>query len=732
MSRDDLLNVLKDLVHLHRIGALTQEEFQETKRLLLAQLQAAAEVPSSRPVSAPRHSTELSPPSQQPPVSSIRVGQVLLGRYRLEGILGQGGMGQVFLCYDQTRERQYALKLIHPHLAQYPELRTRFLQELEANERLTHPGIVRTYALEQDPEQQLFFFTMEYIEGITLGALFKHAETQKRVPLLPLSVMLPLFSELISILEFAHSKGVIHRDIKPSNVMLTQEGSLKLMDFGIAKVLEGTSGGMHTGFGGFVYYMAPEQLKGDGKVSFAADVFSLGAIIYQLLTGEIPMGALIPPSHLWSALGTEIDAVLLRAMDPRLSNRYAHPREFWSELEPLLQSLLAKRMEPQPWDQGIVDWFQTSQSELRAVQEAAMLNGRNHRAQQGLQPFSSSFGPSSPSSEQASPYQKRDASPSMRLIKQISPSSPLSKTSPAKRSAELTGFRTVRAQTRTPSSFSRTHFPGRSLNRSPKDSVLPEYAYRPELDRFENNEMISLELPSQPLQPPPESSQESATTLLALLEDSVDESEDTQNLGDDLELQLEEESQDVWEMAIPSVEGGVHELPPVEAALQERILFAKDGTPLLKLVEIPAGSFLMGSRESGSLSYQNEIPQRTVEMSTYWFARTPLTNRIWLKFVEESSYHCEDPDYLLHWRGGRPGLLELEHPVIYISYEDAQAFCDFYGLAIPTEAQWEKAARGTEGQIWPWGNQKPHARLCNFLGLQSSHHYTRPRLFGRG
>jgi formylglycine-generating enzyme required for sulfatase activity len=159
-------------------------------------------------------------------------------------------------------------------------------------------------------------------------------------------------------------------------------------------------------------------------------------------------------------------------------------------------------------------------------------------------------------------------------------------------------------------------------------------------------------------------------------------------------------------------------LPPIPEGIESKVVTARDGSPLIELVKIPAGKFLMGSSDLDSLAYGNEKPQREVNLDSYWIARTPVTNRMWKKYIKESGYQPvktdRDEDYLDHWSGNRPPAGKLDHPVVYVSYMAAMAFCEFYGLILPSEAQWEKAARGVDGRKYPWGDQEPTADLCNF------------------
>ena len=202
-----------------------------------------------------------------------------VGRYEITGELGRGAMGVVYKALDPTIGRTVALKTMRldVHGLDAQEMVRRFQNEARAAGVLNHPNIVTIYdAGEQDG---IFYIAMEFIEGTTLHELL----AEKRV--LATDEVLQLTRQICRGLDYAHSNGIVHRDIKPANIMITGNGTVKIMDFGIAK-----SGGQVTNTGqvlGTPNYMAPEQVKGrqlDGR----SDLFSLGVILYEMLTGEKP------------------------------------------------------------------------------------------------------------------------------------------------------------------------------------------------------------------------------------------------------------------------------------------------------------------------------------------------------------------------------------------------------------------------------------------------------------
>jgi formylglycine-generating enzyme required for sulfatase activity len=162
-----------------------------------------------------------------------------------------------------------------------------------------------------------------------------------------------------------------------------------------------------------------------------------------------------------------------------------------------------------------------------------------------------------------------------------------------------------------------------------------------------------------------------------------------------------------FSIELPQKKGALVDLPTLPEGLEQRWIITPQGTPLIEMVKIPAGKAKFGEEK------------RELELEEYWIARTPVTNLMWLQFVKESQYQPtsddHDGEYLKHWQDDQPPEELLEHPVVNVSYINAWAFCDYNGLSLPSEAQWEKAARGTNGRTYPWGNQpEPNGELCNF------------------
>jgi serine/threonine protein kinase len=209
-----------------------------------------------------------------------RLQRIIEGEYRIERLLGKGGMGQVFLAHDLTLEREVAIKVLPPDVAQDEQVVRRFQQEAKTAAKLDHPNIIPIYRVES--EGGLIYFVMKYISGTSLEDLL-----DKKEPL-PVPEIQRILWEAACALGHAHQRGVVHRDVKPANIMFDHDGRVMLTDFGISKALQAATGLTATGMIiGTPHYMAPEQGKG-APVDGRADQYSLGVVGYRMITAELP------------------------------------------------------------------------------------------------------------------------------------------------------------------------------------------------------------------------------------------------------------------------------------------------------------------------------------------------------------------------------------------------------------------------------------------------------------
>jgi serine/threonine protein kinase/Flp pilus assembly protein TadD len=250
--------------------------------------------------------------------------------YEILEKLGEGGMGVVYKAHDTKLDRPVAIKFLPVHLSASADNKARFIQEARATAALNHPNILNIYDI--DEQDGGLFFVMEYIEGETLKSRINALKTTEG---LPLRQAIDLIMQIAQGLKAAHEKEIVHRDIKPENIMLTKDGNPKIMDFGIAKLKSGT-GLTKTGMSlGTISYMSPEQAQGV-VTDQRSDIWSLGVVMYEILTGELPFKAehdaaliylilneepLTPSSHDRRILPS-IDSLILKMLDKDRNRRF--------------------------------------------------------------------------------------------------------------------------------------------------------------------------------------------------------------------------------------------------------------------------------------------------------------------------------------------------------------------------------------------------------------------------
>ncbi|GAG72823.1 unnamed protein product [marine sediment metagenome] len=214
------------------------------------------------------------------------IGKVIGDRYRIDDLLGQGGMSAVYKAFDPNLKRVVAVKVIHPHLADDPKFLMRFEDEAAAVAQLRHPNIVQVFDFDHD--ENLYYMVQEFVPGETLQELLRRLS--KSGELMPLSEAIQHTIDLCDATGYAHKRGMIHRDIKPANIILNVNGSAILMDFGIVKI---TGGVEHTATGavvGTALYMPPELIRGEVPDS-RADIYSLGVTLFEMISGRPPFEA---------------------------------------------------------------------------------------------------------------------------------------------------------------------------------------------------------------------------------------------------------------------------------------------------------------------------------------------------------------------------------------------------------------------------------------------------------
>ncbi len=253
---------------------------------------------------------------------------VILDQYEFIEMLGRGGMGAVYKARQKSLDRLVAIKILPPNLTEDEEeqgfhFAERFQREARAMAKLSHPNIIAVYDFGQASDGQ-FYFVMEYVEGSDLHGLIRTGE-------LTTTHVSAWMSQICDALQYAHSKGIVHRDIKPANIMITLEGQVKVADFGLAKITGSdtveTKLTMTNMAMGTPDYVAPEVLESDMEVDHRADLYAVGVMLYEMLTGKVPRGAWKVPSIQVPGLDPRFDDLVEKAMDSDRESRFQQASE---------------------------------------------------------------------------------------------------------------------------------------------------------------------------------------------------------------------------------------------------------------------------------------------------------------------------------------------------------------------------------------------------------------------
>ena len=208
------------------------------------------------------------------------IGKKLDGRYEIQELIGFGGMAVVFKAYDVLENRYVAVKILKEEYLDNEEFRRRFRNESKAIAMLSHPNIVKIYDVNLSDSVQ--YIVMEYIDGITLKEYIGQQKVVRWKEAIHFTV------QILRALQHAHDNGIVHRDVKPQNVMLLQDGTIKVMDFGIARFARENGRTVADKAIGSVHYISPEQARGE-QTDERTDIYAVGIILYEMLTGQVPL-----------------------------------------------------------------------------------------------------------------------------------------------------------------------------------------------------------------------------------------------------------------------------------------------------------------------------------------------------------------------------------------------------------------------------------------------------------
>ena len=266
------------------------------------------------------------------------IGKRLDGRYEIHELIGQGGMAYVYRAYDRIENRWVAIKILREELSDNSDFLRRFRNESKAIAVLSHPNIVKVYDVSFGDRIQ--YIVMEYVDGITLKQYIEQQGEIKWREALYFTV------QILQALQHAHERGIIHRDIKPQNIMLLEDGSIKVMDFGIARFTQAETQTMTDKAIGSVHYIAPEQARG-GHINDKADIYSVGVMLYEMLTGQLPFVAdnavsvaimqmqaeATPPTRINPSIPKGLEEITMHAMEKNPAQRFPSAADMLEDIE---------------------------------------------------------------------------------------------------------------------------------------------------------------------------------------------------------------------------------------------------------------------------------------------------------------------------------------------------------------------------------------------------------------
>ncbi|MFK7768864.1 MAG: serine/threonine-protein kinase [Mariniblastus sp.] len=250
-------------------------------------------------------------------IPSVEKLMAVFPQLEIQHLIGHGGMGAVYQARQVNLDRVVALKILSPRLASNPAFAERFLREAQTLAKLSHPNIVSVF--ESGRAGDFYYLVMEFVDGVNLRDTIS-------ANLLSADQALAIIPQVCEALQYAHDEGVIHRDIKPENILIAKNGHVRIADFGLAKMLQ-PSPEQYTLTGtqqvlGTMNYMAPEQIETPGAVDHRADLYSLGVVFYELLTGELPLGRFSLPSEKTNGVSNSLDDLVMRTLEKDPDRRY--------------------------------------------------------------------------------------------------------------------------------------------------------------------------------------------------------------------------------------------------------------------------------------------------------------------------------------------------------------------------------------------------------------------------
>ncbi|TNE51051.1 MAG: hypothetical protein EP343_05865 [Deltaproteobacteria bacterium] len=582
--------------------------------------------------------------------TGLQAGQMIGKHYEVEDIIGQGGMGQVVKARHNLTNQVVAIKTLSPHLAADPGLRERFLQEARALAGLDHPNIMTLYTFLE--EEGKFFLVMQYIDGQDVDAMFRRC-----MGISP-RASVPIFQLALKGLGYAHQQGIIHRDLKPANIMVTRDGRVKLTDFGIALIRGGLRLTVTGAQVGTVFYMAPEQIQGSPATP-RSDLYAMGVSLFESIAGRLPFE------------GDDYTVRKGHVEDPAPDIRQFRP-DVPENLAKTLLRALAKHPNQR---------FQTADEFCEALGNwgdviplvECPLCGSKHPVGEGV----------------SCPSCGKDELCRIHMVDEYNMCRPC-----------------VQLESRTASLHEQ---PGPPFSSNPQEEAPGSFVYSaaPSLSGSSSDLPYSLHGNK------PASSPASASSPSPLAPNNVGYNNQGPGISADLSDKDKTETEPPRPHMAPSTnqrieqQGSNPRHAPPRLASRPHTSTGATLPPNITtrdradMVLIPEGYFILGAHDE-----PNATPPKRCYLRSYYIDRYPVNHASYERFVRETGH-----PFPSHWwnpneHQGRlyPPDLTL-HPIVNVTYSDAVAYCRWAGKRLPYEAEWEKASRGTDSRLYPWGTE---------------------------
>ena len=719
-----------------------------------------------------------------------------IDRYLVQGEIGRGGMAVVYRAQDPRFNRTVAIKALpRDWLLIDPSFRVRFQREAQTIAALEHPAIVPVYDYgEQDGQPYL---VMRYMTGGSLE------ERLKRGPL-PLGEAKRVLRRLAPALDYAHSRGVIHRDLKPGNLLFDQHNEPHISDFGLVKLKEETTTLTGGAIVGTPAYMSPEQGRGRSDLDGRADLYSLGAILFQMLSGRLPYEADTPTGQIIAHINDPVpnileikpdlpagvQAVIERSMAKRREERYSTVGEMVAALEAVVgEPSMPAQVIPVPVTvkKPVEETILPTELPVAEPASAELVTNLRHRPspaihlpEQGEGRLASRLVPL-PVGRAKYPRSRRlfglkrygwligaaavlflallaivitFGGISLRrwLADRAATSTHVAQVGMTKDTFTLVPTSVAVITISTPTS---TNTVTRTPVDSPTPTPVPEWSATPTstasapflytvqegdtLRGIADKFGVTLEMiftlnpnidpqkgilsPGQKiLIPAPGTTSPTPTTIPVGWTGTIDYLIQTGDTLDSIALKFNStvasimvlnglaNANDIFVGLTLKVEVNIV-TPLPTLGIGSTMVSENDG---MVLVYVPAGEFLMGSADSDTLAESDEKPQHKVYLDAFWIDQTEVTNAMYALCVQAAG--CQPPP--INESNRRDPYYDFSlygnYPMIHVRWNDAKAYCEWSGRHLPTEAEWEKAALGTDGLIYPWDNETISCAFANY------------------